>query len=210
MLSTANTLHLTISKGNTKVGRIPNLSLTPVESCPGMTEACVDCYACAYMRRFTSTAVAYAKNLALCQDTGTDAGWKVDLIRFLSRTRPAAFRIHVAGDFFSVEYVQAWAQICRMFPQTRFLAFTRSWRIPELRNALGQLRRLPNVQTIASCDRFASAGPRGWRRAHMGKPTRATARKTVLCPGYGPKELTCDECGLCFKPVPVDVYFPIH
>jgi len=199
------TAGLTISRGNSKVGRIPNLSLTPVESCPGMTDACRDCYACAYMKRFTSTAVAYAKNLQLCQAPG----WKVDMVRFLARAKPASFRIHVAGDFFSAEYVETWAQICQLFPSTRFLAFTRSWRIPELKRALEQLRALPNVQIIASCDEYATAGPRSWRRAHMGKPARPT-RKTIMCPGYGPKELQCDACGLCFRPVPIDVWFPIH
>jgi hypothetical protein len=42
------------------------------------------------------------------------------------------FRIHVSGDFFSVEYVKKWIEIVTARPDVTFYAYTRSWREWEL------------------------------------------------------------------------------
>ena len=194
-----------ISPGNSKLGKIPSISLPPGETCPGQTEACAKaCYASKYMKVFTSTARAYSSNL----DSVLTEDWQVVVIRKLAKTQPAKFRIHVAGDFFSVGYIQAWTKIAGMFPKTQFLAYTRSWRVPKLRRALEPFRALPNVVLFASCDEQAWRAPRGWKNAHMGIPTYP--QDSILCPGYGPKELQCDACGLCFRKLGPDVHFPIH
>jgi hypothetical protein len=158
------------------------------------------------MRFFTSTARAYAGNL----DSILAEDWQAVVIRKLAKTQPVKFRIHVAGDFFSPSYVQAWTKIAGMFPKTNFLAYTRSWRIPRLRRELESLRAMSNVQLFASRDVEAHNAPSTWRRVHMGRPTYQTQGKTILCPGYGPTEPQCDKCGLCFRPGKVEVYFPIH
>jgi len=196
---------ITVSRENSKIGKIPNFSLPAGETCPGRTKACASvCYAEKYCKVFTSADRAYAKNLdkVLTQD-----GWQMPIIKLLARTSPKYFRIHVSGDMFSPKYIQEWGNIIRMFPQTRFLAFTRSWRLARLRKELDKLRQLPNAQIIASCDMEAHNAPDSWRRAYMGKPETGSA---ILCPGYGKGELTCDNCGICFKPLKANVYFPIH
>ena len=201
-------MNITISPGNTKLGRVHNISLPPGETCPGQTGRCAAvCYASKYMKVFTSAARAYEQNLAavILED-----GWDVPILRKLSKSQPRFFRIHVAGDFFSPSYIQRWAIIARMFPKTQFLAYTRSWRVPRLRRELESLRQLPNFQLFASCDAEAHNAPKAWRKAHMGQPAYQTEGKTILCPGYGPAEPQCDACGLCFRPVPINVYFPIH
>ena len=195
-----------ISPGNNKLGKILNMSIPPGETCPGQTGACAAvCYASKYMRVFKSTAKAYGSNL----DAILTEDWQAVVIRKLAKTSPKLFRIHVAGDFFSPSYIQAWRKIIGMFPNTEFLAYTRSWRIGRLRRELETLRTLPNLQLFASCDVNAHDAPKDWRKAHMGRPAYQTEGKTILCPGYGPAEPTCDKCGICFRPGP-DIYFPIH
>ena len=196
-----------ISPGNTKLGKILNISIPPGETCPGQTGACAAvCYASKYMRVFKSTAKAYGENL----DAILTEDWQAVIIRKLAKSQPKLFRIHVAGDFFSPSYIQAWRKIIGMFPNTEFLAYTRSWRIGRLRRELETLRTLPNLQLFASCDSDAHDAPRAWRKAHMGQPAYQTEGKTVLCPGYGPSEPTCDKCKLCFASLKTSVYFPIH
>jgi hypothetical protein len=136
--------------------------------------------------------------------------WKVEVIRYLSKYKVSFFRIHVSGDFFGPKYIKEWGQIMAMFPNTRFLAYTRSWRIKRLRSELNTLRNtLPNFSLFASLDGVAYKGvPKGWRQAWMGQPRNT--EKAILCPGYGPKELTCDQCTLCFRDNKVNVFFPLH
>ena len=198
-----------ISSSNSKLGRVPNWSLPPMETCPGSTSLCrAACYVGGkkgYYKQYPSVRKAYSRNLA----DVTASDWSVDVMRYLSKHRPAKFRIHVSGDFHRAGYIRTWARIAAMFPGTKFLAFTRSWRVARLRKALEQLRQLPNIQLFASLDAEAFQAPEGWRKAWMGQPVENSG-KTIMCPGYGPSELLCDACGLCFRPAAVNVYFPIH
>ncbi len=209
-----------ISASNTKLGNIPNYSLPPVTTCPGATELCkATCYVGGkkgYYKQYPSVRKAYTQNLAdvsapvftIGPDNDIERAWVVDVMRYLSKHKPSMFRIQVSGDFHKADYIRDWSRIVAMFPATKFLAFTRSWRVTRLRKALEVLRSLPNMQLIASNDAEAFDSPKAWRKAWMGSP--ADGHSALLCPGYGPKELTCDTCGLCFRPVPINVYFPIH
>jgi hypothetical protein len=79
-----------------------------------------------------------------------------DEIRF---KRVIYLRIHVAGDFFSVAYIQMWIKIARTCPRVKFYFYTRSWRVPELLPPLLELARLGNVFAWWSENR--NSGPRG-------------------------------------------------
>lgn len=197
---------LSISPSNTKLGNIPNVSLPPAVTCPGATDECLDaCYVGGkkgYFKMYPSVRIAYRRNLE-----ASKGNWTGDVIRYLAKHSPKYFRIHVSGDFYSAKYIRDWAQIIAAFPGTRFLAFTRSWRVKRLQKALSALATLPNLQLIASIDRSTESQVPAMRLASMGNPG---AGKFTMCPGYGPKELQCDACGLCFRDVNVNIWFPIH
>jgi len=200
-------MDLSISKHNSKLGKITSFSIVAGDTCPGKTTLCTKaCYVTGYYKQYPPVRKAYDGNLDLVLTTD----WKVDIIRELSKTRRKVFRIHVSGDFFSPKYILEWIFIIAMFPHIRFLAYTRSWRVPRLRQELRKLRELPNVSLFASCDAEAYEAPLGWRKAWMGKPIGQVGKTTIMCPGYGPKELTCDKCLMCFKASSPDVWFPIH
>ncbi len=67
--------------------------------------------------------------------------------------RVKSVRIHVAGDFFSVEYAQAWLAIARRCKTTSFWFYTRAWRAQEICDMLTALASLPNVYAFWSEDR---------------------------------------------------------
>jgi hypothetical protein len=61
-------------------------------------------------------------------------------------------RLHVSGDFDTVEYVHNWIARMKERPDVTMWVYTRSWRVPELLPHLETLRALPNVQMFASMD----------------------------------------------------------
>ena len=213
-----------ISHGNIKIGAIPNWSLSPKASCPGMTFDTVQadgtvlkgcdsvCYVGGdkgYIRVFKTAGVAYHKNM---DDTLLDPDWMVPVMRFLSKNKPTLFRIHVSGDFYSPKYIGEWERIMRLFPQTKFLAYTRSWRLPRLRKELNRVRKMDNVVIYASLDAVAHKVPAGWKKAWMGSPLDGD--RTIQCPGYTPEgkptDRKCIDCKICFNAKAPNVYFPVH
>lgn len=60
------------------------------------------------------------------------------------------FRLHTSGDFFSLEYAEAWAEVMKKFPNVRFWAYTRSF-IPAA-NYVAPLIGIPNLSLYLSCD----------------------------------------------------------
>jgi hypothetical protein len=134
-------------------------------------------------------------------------------------------RIHVSGDFYDADYVRRWAAIARRCPRTIFYAYTRSWRVPAIASALGEMTRLRNVRLWFSSD--AETGqpldlPPGFRVAYLQtdrherptgdlvfrvRPLRdqpsALHALTVLCPTEVSvprrSEVTCTSCRLCHR-----------
>ena len=60
------------------------------------------------------------------------------------------FRIHHDGDFFSLEYAFAWAQVMLMHPAVNFWVYTRSF-VPAL-NVVSILAPIPNLSLYLSVD----------------------------------------------------------
>src|SRR5207244_4362697 len=50
-------------------------------------------------------------------------------------------------------YVRQWASVAAAAPDTTFYAYTRSWRVPGIREALEEFAALPNVRLWYSADR---------------------------------------------------------
>ncbi len=144
------------TRGNDKTG--PDLycwSLPAGKTCPGASTVCArECYA--QRGRFRLPCSDYRENLKAARAASfvTRARWEI------ARRFIRVLRIHVAGDFFSAAYVRKWVAIARSCPQTTFLAYTRSWRVPTIRAALRELAALPNVRRWCSCDRETGL-PRG-------------------------------------------------
>lgn len=135
-----------ISEGNGKTACF-SFDLPAVTTCPGSTALCRKaCYAFKLANAYPTVGRKYVRNMDF-----TDSP---QFVRHMVANIPprCEFRIHVSGDFFSVEYIQKWKQIAKARPDVTFYAYTRSWRVSELWNAIQQLASLKNVNVNLSVD----------------------------------------------------------
>lgn len=154
--------------------RVYHWSMTAGPSCLGMTESvCGEiCYAMKGFYRMPRNQRLY---------DAYDELRKTASFTSLVRTQIALeqidyVRIHTAGDFDSVDYIEKWHNIVAARKTTHFWAYTRSWRDiasekagEDLLKPLIALAKLPNFQMWWSCDRDTVAPPRNTpaRRAYL-------------------------------------------
>ncbi len=119
-------LSLTISKGNSKIGAVPNISLTPGVSCqPGVPCFYDGCYAMKSYRMYPNVRKAWDDNLELWK---TNPGrFATKLAFYLQDKSPERFRYHVGGDVPDQDYVDMMNVMAWNFPKTSFLAFTKKY-----------------------------------------------------------------------------------
>ena len=188
-----------LARAGAKIGRIPQLSLPPVQSCPGASDWCkARCYAKRPYRQYAQTRARWDENYAAVQ-TGEPLP---DL--------PAGtteFRFHVSGDFFSAPYIRQWIAFVDRYPNVRFWGYTKSYRVSRLVRALTALRDRPNVQLFASVDESMPEPPAGWRVAYIAPDPRFTG---IACPEQAGKVPECASCGFCFRRGTRNVAFTEH
>jgi len=195
---------LTISKGNMKLGNIPNLSLPPIKTCRNNQLCAKKCYAMKSFRQYPNVRKAWEGNLRL---------WKRDpkayfgqLDDWLHKHNPAYFRFHVGGDCPDKEYMSQVYTTAYLHPRTQFLMFTKRWDMLH-----GETR--PNLHIIISRwpgdQEPRSPGPAdNYAQAWVQDPKNPDARipaDAYKCPG------SCMDCKYCFHAVPKqNVVFHIH
>jgi len=140
---------------------------------------------------------------------------------------PITFRQHVAGDFYSAEYVSKWIEIVGRTRNTKHFAYTRSWRDPEILRELKKLAKFPHMKLWFSADVDTGRPPdvpntrKAWLARDVAEeeltPEWAdlvfrnetkTLRKHIngvqVCPveiGLETEnKLTCTKCKICFSP----------
>lgn len=151
-----------ISRGNLKTGTLPSFSLPVLTTCPGKTPFC-ERYCYGLKGWFTLEQIKGANDRRLDATLRDDF---VDIIvHEIRKSRAPAFRLHVIGDFYSVEYVEKWIEIANRLPKVIFFGSTRSWRCEFLSEVLKRFRGLPNVYIKASIDLTDNLNPFscGWR-----------------------------------------------
>ena len=116
---------VSISKGNTKMGAIPSVSLPPVVTCPKGAPCAGKCYAAKLCRIYPSVRKAYQNNLDIL---GEDWG------EYWRQVRAAVamtkyFRFHVSGDIPNAAYFKEMVITARQNPGTQILAFTKRYGI---------------------------------------------------------------------------------
>lgn len=123
-------------RDNSKLKGIPAFNLVPGRTCS--PEACAHCLkdgcyavknACChgYNLDENNCLRAWTENTALAFNHLRELEKALDA--WLTENRPALFRIHSSGDFFSVEYARMWRRIAMRHAETRFLAFTKQFDI---------------------------------------------------------------------------------
>lgn len=118
-------MKISISNGNAKMGAIPSVSLPACTTCNPNAPCFKKCYAAKISRLRPTVKTAYERNLEiLCSDRAEY--WK--------QVRDAAkmakyFRFHVSGDIPDELYFYDMVLTAIALPDTRFLVFTKQYRI---------------------------------------------------------------------------------
>lgn len=184
-----------ISGNNDKINT-KSFNLPAHASCPGASDWCKShCYASKGRYVFGTVRKMYKRNLRAVKEG------KSTFSRLVAEIpKEGVFRIHSSGDFFSVNYIQMWIDICKSKSDIKFWGYTRSWIIPELRDKLEELRSLSNVEIFASIDpTVLQIPPKGWRVASVEGDDRYTG---ITCPEQLAKKkglnVPCTKCKFCF------------
>ena len=187
-----------------------------VSTCPGRTKLCEGiCYATSGFFRFRNVRTSLQKSLEASRDDGFATLVRDEIGR---RRSIKAVRIHPSGDFYSVEYIAKWIDIVKSSPNTRFWAYTRSWRVPELIPKLKELSELPNIELFASVDEESGRAQQSTEASATGKIQEVheaapswlriadvvdnwdeVDSSYVQCPNLKNKSITCAKCTYCFK-----------
>ena len=186
--------------GNHKIGSIPAFNLPPIVTCGGNCAACMhSCYALKDYLNYRVGAVStnHCRNMAAIQADPFQA--MMDIDTWLTKHRPAFFRIHSSGDFNlnidgdMLAYARMWYGIARNHPETCFLAFTKCYDVAEA----VPFDELPNFELVLSEWTDALEAPAELKKRY--KTSRAVNELSdarddeMICPG------SCESCGMCWN-----------
>ena len=145
---------ISISKGNSKMGFIPSVSLPPIVTCANGCTCAKKCYAAKLCRIYPSVRKAYQKNLDILKN---------DIDNYFIQVKAAAmiskyFRYHVSGDIPDMNYLDRMVKLAQDLPGTTFLAFTKQYNF--INNFLQYAEIPDNLKIIFSA----------WPGMHMENP----------------------------------------
>ena len=212
-----------LSRGNEKIGNdIYAFNLPAVTTCPGMSSACA---CCCYAQRgrwlFPNVQRALAWNLRIAQQPH----FVDEVVEEVRRRQVRVLRIRASGDFFDEPYTRKWADVLDLSPRVKAYAYTRSWRIPDMRMALEELATLRNFRLWYSADRDTGIPtdvpdgvriswlqldandpvPDGVHLVFRNHPIRRIPQQriglAVVCPTERGRKhsKTCTTCGICWR-----------
>ena len=120
-----NNLTVSISKGNSKMGAIPSVSLPACITCNPSAPCFKLCYAAKITRLYKTVKTAYENNLNIL---------KSDPVLYWQQVKQGAqmaryFRYHASGDIPNIEYFNNMVALACELPNTNFLAFTKQYYI---------------------------------------------------------------------------------
>lgn len=183
-----------ISRGNTKLGAIPNVNLSPIKSCGNCSACAKDCYAMKAYRMYPNVRKAWDSNL---EQARTDpATFFYEINGYLCKRKPKYFRWHSSGDILGQDYLDRMVQIARNRPETKFLCFTKMFWL-DYYNLPGNLSILGSMFPLMAQVWF---GRTAWMQDGTEHRVSVNAKK---CPG------SCAKCKHCWNSKR-DVYFIKH
>lgn len=170
-----------ITKGKWKGFPVFSLTLEERKTCPVTCAVYGACYA-----NNLGHAKRYQHGLALEEEI-----WR-ELWHLQHRySNGFVVRLHVAGDFYSLAYIDLWEAALDFFPAMHVFGYT-AWKCD---TAIGRaVAKLRNDQW----ERFAvrTSGAKGGPRTEVfhAKPSRGV----IACPAQSGKTATCSTCSLCW------------
>jgi hypothetical protein len=177
-----------LKNNNKKLGKpIYDFNLPPIASCPNYKECYKTCYAVNTIKRYPTAKKSWEDNYKLVVN---------DLSRFkqlvnkqIKKDMIQIVRIHSSGDFYNLEYLKAWLDICNNNSNTLFYAYTKAF------NTINHLPK--NLNIINSFIDY-----KGKKYLNYGTKDYATKLAEniggIVCPITEGQKSTCAECQFCF------------
>ena len=192
---------ISISPGNNKMGEVPSVSTPPIKACAKwVTKACGKaCYAMKAYRIYKATHAAYDRNLEIATNHREEFFQQV--MQYLVKKQPVYFRWHVSGDMLDQDYVDNVVKVARLFPHTKFLAFTK-------RYEFDYTKKPDNLSIVFSAwPGVEVPNPNNYPIAWMQDGTEDRIPEKAFKCNDG-----CDTCGVCWdlKTLDKDVIFNKH
>lgn len=176
-----------LKRGNAKIGKNTLCwSITPVVSCLNCEQCKKHCYALFPYRFYPAVKTSWDKNYQLA----ISGDFQQHVIHQLEHVKKCdAVRIHVAGDFFTSDYVSQWYEIVKRFPALRFFGYSKVFDLVDVE----KLNGLKNCNIINSIVEDGGV--------NFGKTERVEYLKKqgyVLCPATAGKKVNCGtSCKIC-------------
>lgn len=182
-----------ISNGNSKIGKIPNMSFPPILSCRPDAPCKDKCYAVKAWRMYKPTRDAWTENFEEYKAAPTK--FFKYILSFIIYKEPEFFRWFVAGDIPDIDFFDRMVELCRETPDTTHLVFTKRYDLDlDISNLPKNLHLfLSEWPGIEIPEKYSSL-----RVAHFETPIGHE------CNGE------CTGCMFCFKEEDGDVYFHAH
>ena len=118
-------MKVSISKGNSKMGAIPSVSLPPIKTCVNCETCARKCYAMKLCKIYPSVRKAYDNNLEILESDRDAYFTQVKATATVSRY----FRFHVSGDIIDRDYLDRMIKLIRECKGTEFLVFTKNYKV---------------------------------------------------------------------------------
>lgn len=116
---------VTISKGNSKMGEIPSVSLPPIVTCAENCMCAKKCYAFRLYRMRPNVKNSYDNNLEILNNDSNDYWSQVDNAIYTSRF----FRFHVSGDIPNYQYFIDMVKVAYNNLHCEILVFTKQYEL---------------------------------------------------------------------------------
>lgn len=136
-------LELSPAGAKLQMHKIPSFNVLPGVTCPNKKECFGWCYAMgghpmAWQAASSPARAKQTRSLGLAERDDWVARMNAQLDKLKDGT---TFRIHVAGDFYSPEYIKKWIKIADAHPNLKFYAYTKSHQMQGIK----ALEKRPNV-----------------------------------------------------------------
>lgn len=118
-------LKVSISAGNVKIGRVMNVSLSPVLTCGAMCKHCIRlCYDLKACLQYINVLLARARNTALALYNRPEYFAQIEKA-IARRKKNFYFRWHVGGDIPDADYFDNMVRIAAKYPHFIFWTYTK-------------------------------------------------------------------------------------
>lgn len=195
-----------LAPGNTKMGKVLNVSLPPCKSCDtGLPCFAGGCYANKFYALREACRVAWESNWTMVSTARTAYFTRIG--EAVVKRKTPVFRWHMAGDIPDGDYLRRMCGLARELPAVKWLCFTKKYDLAGLyRTALPEnltvvLSMWPGVRVPPG---IRKGFPAAWMRDPKA-PDKRIPKDAVHCDGG------CDKCLLCWGMKPgASVVFDKH